>query len=250
MGTAVIPIFTRHPWVMAQQAITVQTASNGRLALGLGLSHKIIMENSFGIKYQKLAQHAIEYLSVLNQLNESFSVDFTGELYRAQGVINLPKVSKFPLFFAALGPKMLEAAGEYADGTITWMAGKNVLRKNIIPIINKSAKLNNRPKPKIIVGIPIAVTDDTQKGRQTADEIFAFYKKMPSYKRLLDLENASSISEVAIIGNKDSVKSQLQQYYSAGATEVLAMVFPVGDDKNGSVDQTWTALSEFVNQIG
>jgi len=249
MGTAVIPIFTRHPLVMAQQAMTVQIAASGRLSLGLGLSHKIIMQSSFGLKYENLAQHAMEYLSIINQLNESSSVDFTGQFYRAEWTIALPTFSKFPLFFAALGPKMLDASGKYADGTITWMAGPTVLERDIVPKITRSAQISERPSPKILVGIPIAITNDTEKAIEAVNKQFGFYKKFPSYKRLLDLENTSCISDVAIIGNKSEVKKKLERYHTAGATEILAMAFPIGEDHNQELDETWNILSEIVKEI-
>ena len=249
MGTAVIPIFTRHPLVMAQQAMTVQIAINGRLSLGLGLSHKVIMQNSFGLKYENLTQHAIEYLSIINQLNESSSVDFTGQFYRAEWTIDLPNFSKFPVFFAALGPKMLAAAGKYADGTITWMAGPKVLERDIVPLITKSSKMAERSCPKILAGIPVAITNDIEKARESANKQFGLYKKFPSYKRLLCLENASLVSDIAVIGNRNEVKNQLERYYSSGANEILAMAFPVGADHNQELNETWGILSEIVKEI-
>ena len=249
MGTAVIPIFTRHPLVMAQQAMTVQLAANGRLALGLGLSHKKTMQDSFGLKYENLAQHAMEYLSIINQLNESSSVDFTGQFYRAEWTIDLPAFSKFPVLFAALGPRMLDAAGKYADGTITWMAGPKVLERDIVPKIQHSTQISERPSPKILTGIPIAITNDIERAKEAANKQFSLYKRLPSYKRLLDLENASCISDIAIIGNKTEVKKKLEQYQIAGATEILAMAFPVGTDHNQEISETWNILSEIAKEI-
>ena len=48
IGTAVVPTFARHPVVMAQQALTAQDALKGRFTLGIGLSHKVMMEDQLG----------------------------------------------------------------------------------------------------------------------------------------------------------------------------------------------------------
>src|SRR6478672_5291957 len=78
IGTAVVPTYGRHPYVMAQQAVSVQAATEGRLTLGIGLSHKPVIEGMWGMSYEHPAQHMREYLSVLLPLMREGKVAFKG----------------------------------------------------------------------------------------------------------------------------------------------------------------------------
>src|SRR5690348_1300816 len=83
LGTAVVPTYPRHPVVLAQQAMTVATAVGGRLVLGIGLSHKIVIEDMYGYSFDKPARHMREYLSILLSLLDGQPADFRGETVRA-----------------------------------------------------------------------------------------------------------------------------------------------------------------------
>src|SRR5215475_3731402 len=65
LGTAVVPTYPRHPAALAQQALTAALALDGRLALGIGLSHKIVIEDMYGYSFDAPATHMSEYLNVL-----------------------------------------------------------------------------------------------------------------------------------------------------------------------------------------
>src|SRR5512136_2756668 len=82
LGTAVVPTYPRHPVAIAQQALTTQAASRGRFVLGIGLSHRIVIENMLGFSYDKPARHMREYLKVLAPLLRGEGVQFQGEQYR------------------------------------------------------------------------------------------------------------------------------------------------------------------------
>jgi len=78
LGTAVVPIHPRHPVMLAQQAATVQAAIGGRLALGIGLSHQMVVERMWGSTFDKPASYMREYLSALVTLLQGKPVDFHG----------------------------------------------------------------------------------------------------------------------------------------------------------------------------
>src|SRR5665213_3171183 len=124
LGTAVVPTYPRHPVMLAGQALTVQAATGGRLTLGIGLSHHLVIENVFGQSFEKPVRHMREYLSILMPLLEGEQVAFTGETLRAAtfGPLQI-KAPKAPVLVAALGTAMLGLAGRLADGTVTWMTG-------------------------------------------------------------------------------------------------------------------------------
>src|SRR6516164_2596709 len=139
LGTAVVPTYPRHPFALAQQALTTQAASHGRFALGIGLSHKIVIENMLGMSYDKPARHMREYLKVIGPLLRGEGVQFQGEQYRVAAQLQVPGATRVPLLVAALGPTMLRLTGELADGTITWMTGPKTLATHVIPTLREAA---------------------------------------------------------------------------------------------------------------
>lgn len=178
IGTAVVPTFPRHPVVMAQQALTAQSAAGGRFTLGVGLSHRVMMEDALGLPYEHPAKHMREYLSVLAPLLRGETVDFQGEMYRATTGLTAgaPPVS---LVVAALGPTMLTLAGTYADGTITSWVGPKTLEQHIMPAIGAAAAEAGRPAPRILVGLPISLTDDADSARGQLAQTAAWYNSLP-----------------------------------------------------------------------
>src|SRR5262245_46129476 len=87
--TGVVPTYPRHPMTMAQQALTVQAASGGRFALGIGLSHQLVIENMFGLSFENPLRHMRDYLAVLMPLLRDGAVDYTGETIRTQAAISV-----------------------------------------------------------------------------------------------------------------------------------------------------------------
>ena len=124
---AVVPAPPRHPAALAQQALTAQAASRGRFTLGVGLSHKAVIEDMFGLSYARPALQMREYLSALMPLLRGEPAAFDGELYRVHATLAVAGADPVSVLVAALGPKMLEVAGELADGTATWMTGPKTL---------------------------------------------------------------------------------------------------------------------------
>ena len=119
MGTAVVPTFPRHPTVMAQQALTTQAATNGRLLLGIGLSHQPVVENRWGLKFETPAQHMEEYMTVLRSLVDTGKVDHDGSVFSVHSEVQRVSTDPMTVCIAALAPRMLRIAGELAQGTIT-----------------------------------------------------------------------------------------------------------------------------------
>ena len=247
LGTAVVPTFTRHPWVMAQQAMTAQVATGGRLALGIGLSHRVTIEGNFGLRFERVAQHAEEYLAVVRELAHSGSVDFAGDRYRVSGTLEVAGAEPPPILVAALGPRMLEVAGRLADGTITWMVGPRTLARHVVARMGESARGAGRPAPRVCAGVPVAVTDDRRAALAEAAERFAGFERLPSYRAMLDIEGASGPADVAVVGSEAEVERELLRYADAGATDILATIFPVGDP-GPSIERTWRLLASLAGR--
>lgn len=249
LGTSVVPTYPRHPVVMAQQALTTQAASGGRFTLGLGLSHHTVVESMWGLSYERPAVHMREYLSVVLPLLEEGRVSFRGEFFRVNASLQVPVPKPPPVLIAALAPAMLKLAGERTGGTITWMVGRRTLETHIVPRITKAAEAAGRPPPRVVVGLPIAVVDDVQAAREKAARSFQVYGTLPNYQRVLEKEGASGPADVAIVGDEGQVEQQLRDLASAGATDFLAGMFPVGDDAAASLARTRSLLKSLIGKI-
>lgn len=229
LGTAVIPTFTRHPFTLAQQAMTVQAASEGRFTLGIGLSHRFIVEGILGLSYEKPTRHMREYLSVLVPLLERGSVTHQGEVYRVDGELRFPAKDRVPVLVAALGPAMLRLAGSSAAGTVTWMTGPRTLETHIVPRIHAAAEDAGRPEPRVVAMFPIAVTHEPDRGREAAGRLFHRHGHAPAYRAMLDREGVAGPADVAIVGDATTVEAELRRLADTGVTEVMAVPFPTDE---------------------
>ena len=249
MGTGVVPTYPRHPFVLAQQALTVQAAAGGRLTLGIGLSHQPVIEGMWGLSYDKPARHMREYLSVLRPLVEEGTVAFSGDVFRVQGALQVPGAQPFPILIAGLAPMMLRIAGELADGTVTWMTGPKTIETHIVPRISAAAEAAGRPAPRIGVALPVAVTDDATAARKQAAQEFQMYGFLPNYRRMLDIEGAQGPEDVAVIGTEAEVESQIRAIAAAGTTDFIAALFPTDGDPDVSMTRTRALLKNLVGKV-
>jgi 5,10-methylenetetrahydromethanopterin reductase len=244
LTTGVVPSPPRHPAAMAQHALTVQAACGGRFTLGIGLSHKIVIENMFGLSYAQPAKQMREYLSVLAPLLRGEPAAFEGDLYKVNAGLQVTGAGAVPLIVAALGPMMLEVAGTLADGTATWMTGLQTLSKHIVPTISDAAQKQGRPSPRVIAALPIALVSDVEGARAKANESFAVYSTLPSYRAMLDREGAGSQpGDVALLGDEAVLRKSLGQLRDSGVTDYCAVIY--GTEK-GAGERTLEFLqSEF-----
>jgi len=146
LGTAIVPTYPRHPSILAAQALTVQAAIGGRLVLGIGPSHKMLVEGMLGYSYDRPYTHTREYNEVLSTLLRGEPVNLQGEQITARGAVGV-EAEPPPVLIAGLGPRMLALAGSEADGTVTWMCGIKTVREHIVPRVRAAAEAAGRPAP-------------------------------------------------------------------------------------------------------
>jgi 5,10-methylenetetrahydromethanopterin reductase len=219
LGTAVVPTYPRHPMMLAQQALTTQVASGGRFILGIGLSHQIVIENMFGMSFDKPARHMREYLAILAPLVRGDVASFDGETLSAHGAISVAGATPCPILLAALAPRMLALAGGVADGTITWMTGPKTLADHIVPSLTKAA--GNRDV-RVVAALRTCVTDDPDGARERTGQAIAFYGHLPSYRAMLDREGVAGPADMVIAGDEKEVAAGIARVEDAGATDFLA----------------------------
>jgi 5,10-methylenetetrahydromethanopterin reductase len=241
LGTGVIPVYPRHPMMLAQQALTVQQITGDRLILGVGLSHQVVVESMWGMSFEKPARYMKEYLAALMPLLDGQAVDTKGERVSAHAFapLDLHGVSAPPVLVAALGETMLTLAGRVADGTVTWMTGVQTVASHISPVIRAAAEAAGRPAPRIGVALPVSVTADIEAARTRVNEEFAIYPNLPSYKAMLDKEGADSPADVALLGDEDAVTAAIEQLAAAGATDFVASIVGSAEER----ERTFSLLS-------
>ena len=225
VGTAVTPIHPRHPSALAQQALTASALARGRFTLGVGLSHKVVTEDTLGLSYAQPAKTMREYLEILMPLLAHETAKFKGDLYRSKIAIAVNDAANpVPVVVAALGPMMLELAGRYTDGTVLWMTGPATIADLVAPVIAAAAKEAGRPAPRVIAGFPVVLTDDVEGARARVDEILQIYGQLPSYRAMMDREGAANPSDIALIGNAAALDARIDRIAASGATELIAVL--------------------------
>ncbi len=240
LGTAVVPSYPRHPSALAQQALTTQAACSGRFALGIGLSHKLVIEDMFGLSYERPAKHMREYMAVLGPLLRGEPVDFQGEQYRVKLGLDLPGATPVPVLIAALGDQMLRIAGRSSDGSILWMTGPDTIESHIGPKLRAAASEAGRAAPRIVAGLPIVLTNNADAVRERIGKMLAMYGQLPSYRAMLDKEGAAGPEEVAIVGDESALDAAIARLRDIGVTDFDAAIIPAED---GAVERTLDFLA-------
>ncbi len=237
-GTGVIPVHPRHPQMLAQQALTVQAISKGRLTLGIGLSHKVVVEGLWGYSFDAPGTYMHQYLDAIVPMLRGETVNVHGSKVSAVTIGPVGPAGATPpkLVIAALGPKMLELAATLTDGTVTWMTGIATLRDYIVPTITKAAAAADRPAPEVIASLPVCCTSDVPGAIERINTSLAIYPTLPSYKAMLDKEGATSPADVALVGSKDQIVDALGELGAAGVTEMGAAVIGTAAEQAATLD--------------
>ena len=220
LGTAVIPIQARHPAVLAGQALTTQLATGGRLALGIGVSHRVLIEDRLGIPFERPGTTMEEYLRVLRPLVHGETASFHGETVGAELALSVGPAPPCPIILGALGARMLELAGTFGDGTITWAVGPVTLERHTVPRIAEAADRAGRAAPRVVAGFAICVTDDPDGARARAAEIFRLSRVYPSYQRVLDMEGAEDVGRISLVGSEGEVEEEILRLGGIGVTDL------------------------------
>jgi F420-dependent oxidoreductase-like protein len=239
LGTAVVPVQTRHPVVMAQQALTTQIACQRRFTLGVGPSHHWIVKDQLGLPYDRPAHLMRQYLEVLNAaLAGPEKVDVENELFRVHSPLDVADPVETPVLIAALAPVMLRIAGEMTSGTILWMADERAIGEHVVPRITKAAAGAGRPAPRIVAGVPVALCgkNEVQAARDYASRLLGHAELSPNYLRLLEHGDATDVGDVMAAGDESDVLERLRRFRDAGVTDLAARVVPFGADRDSRIE--------------
>lgn len=255
LGTAVVPLQAQHPIALARQALSVHAISNGRLALGVGPSHHWIIRDMLGLPYDKPAAYTRDYLQVFNAaISGPGSVDVENDNFTVHNPTALGAATPMPVLVAALGPVMLQIAGEQADGTSLWMADEKAIGEHIAPKINKAAAGAGKPAPRIVAGIPVTLCANSEidEAKDRANRILAEAETSPNYQRLLDRGDARTVGDLCAAGDEESILKRFKAFADAGVTDLSVRLLPIGDTRDeliASKYRTREVIAELAKQV-
>lgn len=250
-GSSIIPAFPRHPLVLVQDAVVVDSLAPGRLRLGVGPSHKPIVEGTYGIPFERPLEYMREYLTILKAALQDGNVDFEGRRLRARAKPAAPV--PVMVMASALRKNAFRLCGELADGAISWVCPLPYLRDVAVPALREGASKAARPLPPLIAHVPVAVSQDAGAVRRAAQKRLGIYPRLPYYSRMFQdagfpeakdgVLSDRMIDALVVHGGPDRVKEMLRGLPSFGAAELLATPL-TPDEDGGAWDMTVRTLGE------
>jgi F420-dependent oxidoreductase-like protein len=240
LGTAIIPTYPRHPVVLAQEVLALHDIAPGRLRLGIGPSHRVIVEDIYGLPQTTPLVHLREYVKVLHSILRDGKVDHHGEFFNV--VIEFPRTAQIPVLISTLGKKAFQLAGEIADGALSWVCPVPYLLHTGIPLLRKAATANGRSNPPPLVAhVPVALSQDRDSVMVAGHKMFEVYSKLPFYAKMfvdagfpLTSDNKVTddlVNNMIISGNEDTIATSLTKLLDAGLDELMVSLVPVVDEK-------------------
>ncbi len=254
IGTAIIPVFSRTPAVLASTAHVLHQLSSGRFILGLGSSSQVMMENWHGQKFEKPLSRVKETTQLIKQMLTGAKSDFDGDTVSSHGYRQLPLAEGAqPVYMAALRSKMLEAAAEFSDGVILNLFPKGALPRMMEHIRIGAERAGKRLEDvEIVCRHQVIVSDDRDKAREFIRRGFAPYYATPVYNSFLawagyedvaktiaegwaakDRAKTTSalddklVDDIAILGSMEQCHERIREYAAAGiTTHIVSCVSP------------------------
>jgi len=230
-----VPVQPRHPIALAQQVLSVQAVCQGRLSVGLGVSHHWVIDEMLGLPYERPVATMSAYLDVLDQaLAGPGPVDVDNGLFSVHNPLDITDIAPTPVLLAALGPRMLQLCGARTDGTVLWMADERAIGSHVVPTLTRAAEAAGRPPPRVVAGVPVCLCGDQEIEAAVArtNRILSEAEVSPNYQKLLDLGDARSVGDILVAGSESTIRKRLQSFADAGTTDVSVRVVPIGEGRD------------------
>lgn len=212
IGTAILATYPRHPVTTATEALTVQASIGGGLMLGIGPSHAWYIQDRLGLSYASPLRHTREYLAVLRPLLHGEHVRYRGEFFTVD--VGLEVSAPAPaLIMAALGPRMLELAREFADGVVSTWVTPEIIAERVAPRLG--------PDARIVVQVITMLTTDPEQARETIARDFAAVGDLPAYRASLGHAGLAGPADTVVAGDEEAIADALARFRDAGATDLI-----------------------------
>lgn len=239
LGTGVLPIYTRHPTAMAQMAATLDELSAGRFILGVGISHKVTVEGMWGLRLDSPVDAMREYLTIVRTILRDGGCSFEGRHFTARVAYSAPRRADLPIMISALNPRMLELAGEQADGVVLYMCSPSYIRDHIVPAVRAGRQKVRKELDgfDIVAAVPVCLTSDRPAAHDVFRKTVSRYAALPYYRKMMDKSGLKEeleqdrvdervLDELSGIGDEERVRETVSRYRAAGVT--LPAVGPFG----------------------
>lgn len=244
VGTGVVPIYTRTPATMAQTAVTIDELSGGRLTLGLGVSHRPVVEGWHGQTIDRPVREMREYAGIVRAILRGEDPPASEKWPTGFHLVGADPRPQLPIYVAALSPAMLRLAGEIADGVILWLCCPSYIRDVVIGEVTAGRERAGRTLKgfDVVAAVPAAVVDDTAAAHAAMRRELLPYFGLPFYRAMLersgfaeeiaafdaaaaanDVEGMQSaiserfLSELGAVGSTEEVRAGVARYREAGA---------------------------------
>jgi alkanesulfonate monooxygenase SsuD/methylene tetrahydromethanopterin reductase-like flavin-dependent oxidoreductase (luciferase family) len=227
VGTGVVPIYTRTPATMAQTAVTIDELSGGRLNLGLGLSHRPVVEGWHGQTIDRPVAEMREYVTTVRAILRGEAPP-PGEKwptgFQLGGVEPRPDI---PIYIGALSPGMLRLAGEIADGATLWLCNPNYIRDVVVPEVTTGRERAGKTLDgfDIVAAVPTGLTDDPASAYAAMRRDLLPYFGLPFYRAMLERSGFE-----ADIAGYDAAGGHVEKMQAAISTDFLEVLTAVGDE--------------------
>jgi F420-dependent oxidoreductase-like protein len=219
LGTGVLPIYTRHPTAMAQMAATLDELSGGRFILGIGVSHKVTVEGMWGLQLESPIDAMCEYLAIVRTSLREGGCSFEGKFFTARWGYSGPRREDLPIMISALNPRMLELAGELADGVVLYMCPPRYIEEQVIPQVRAGREKAGKSLAgfEIVAAVDACATADRAAALELYSKTLDRYASLPFYRRAMEAGSFNA-DELAAIGDANQVRSAIARYRDAGVT--------------------------------
>ncbi len=231
LGTGVLPIYTRHPTAMVQMAATLDELSGGRFILGMGISHKVTVEAMWGLKLDSPVDAMREYMTIVRTSLREGGCSFDGAHFTARWSYSGPRRADLPIMISALNPRMLDLAGELADGVVLWMCSPAYIRDHVVPAIRAGREKAGKPLEgfEIVSPVPLCLTSDRKAALDVFRQTVMRYASLPYYRKMMDASGFKAeldagevpeamIDQLAGIGDERNIREAIERYRAAGVT--------------------------------
>ena len=236
-GTSIVPTYPRHPLVLAQQTLALYDIAPSRVRLGIGPSHRFIIEDMYGLQHRTPLAHLREYVEILHAALWEGKVDHHGDFYNVAAT--LPRKPQIPVLISTLGEKAFQLAGRIADGALSWVCPIPYLLHTGIPALRTSAAAVRRSVPPMVAHVLVALSEDKNSILSAGHQLLDFYAKVPFYANMFS--NAgfqptsdqtvpdSLVDNLVISGNEDIVAARFTELLATGLDELMVSLVPIKD---------------------
>jgi 5,10-methylenetetrahydromethanopterin reductase len=271
LGAGVLPVLVRSPWVVAMGAAAVDEISGCRFMLGLGAGHKRVVEDRHGLSYDRPTLRMREVTEIIRRALTGNVVNFDGEIFRISGaqLSAHPARSDVPVYIAGIGRRVLELAGEIADGAFLIFPTENSIQTSLDHIADGADRANRNPEKLDVVAYVFAcISADRQAAIASSRRTIAYFGRLLHYRSLFAQEGfpqeaaalkdawaqddaaraAHAVSDEMVLtlsatGTADDVAGTISTLLEAGLKQAVLFPFAADGDARGAILRTIEALS-------